>query len=218
MIWPSLITEVLFESDERRMARSCSRSVKRLVLSSCALILASCGPKVDISPTGDVVTARKNLELALVEGPVRAQIFGDPYGLEPGRQERLVTGAFSDGVQGIKARFTADPGLFAATQPRLVVVLNPQLDPPSAEACRAPERIRTGPASGSLTVLAAFCEGDQLINGARANGDIDGPSDQRLNRLLWQTAGVLFPDNYKNEYGLDLIPGVNIGLGGSFGF
>ena len=149
---------------------------------------------------------------------MRAQVFGDPYGLDPARQERLVTGAFGEGVEGVKARFTADPGLFATEQPRLVVILNPKADPPSAEACKAPERIRTGPASQQLVVLAAFCEGDHLINGARAEGDIDGPTDQRLKRMLWQTAGVLFPDNYRNEYGVDLIPGLNIGIGGSFGF
>ena len=64
-------------------------------------------------------------------------------------------------------------------------------------------------------MLAAFCEGERLINSARADGDVSGPTDKRLKRMLWQTAGVLFPDNYRNEYGLDLIPGLNIGLGGS---
>lgn len=149
---------------------------------------------------------------------MRTQIFGDPFGLDPARQDRLVTGAFGDGVQGVKARFSADPGRFGNEQPRLVVVLNPRSDQPSAEACRAPERIRTGPATERLTLLAAFCDGDDLINGARAESDIAGPTDQRLKRMFWQTAGVLFPDNYRNEYGIDLIPGLNIGLGGSFGF
>lgn len=168
---------------------------------------------------GDSAEARELLEQALVDGAVRAQIFGDPYGLDPARQDGLVTAAFGEGVQGVKARFSADPGIFSDDQPRLVVILNPKADPPSAEACRAPERIRTGPASDDgLIVLAAFCDGEQLINGARAEGDIDGPTDQRLKRLFWQTSGVLFPDNYRNEYGIDLIPGLNIGLGGSFGF
>ncbi len=171
-----------------------------------------------MGPIGDAGEARQVLEQALEAGPVRAQIFGDPYGLDPARQERLVAGAFGDGVQGVEARFTADPGLFAESQPRLVVILNPAVDPPSREACRAPERIRTGPATEELTLLAAFCDGDRLINGARAEGDVAGPTDQRLKRMLWQTAGVLFPDNYRNEYGIDLIPGLDIGIGGSFGF
>ncbi|MEZ5932341.1 MAG: hypothetical protein R3F54_10370 [Alphaproteobacteria bacterium] len=182
------------------------------------LALAACGPKVDVGPIGDAAAARELLEESLSKGPVRAQIFGDPYGLDPARQERMVTGAFGEGIQGIKARFSADPGLYGAEQPRLVVVLNPRSEPPTAEACRAPERIRTGPATGAFVMLAAFCEGGELINSARAEGDIEGPADQRLKRMFWQTAGVLFPDNYQNEYGVNIIPGLDLSIGGSFGF
>lgn len=189
-----------------------------LALLFATLTLAGCGSQVDVAPIGDVVAARERLETALVEGPVRAQIFGDPYGMDPARQERLIVNAFGEGIQGIKARFTADPGLYAAEQPRLVVILNPRSDPPSTEACRSPERIRTAPAFDEFSVLAVFCEGEKLVDGARGEAEIAGPSDQRLKRLLWRTAGALFPDNYENEYGIDLIPGVNVGIGGSFGF
>lgn len=182
------------------------------------VFLVGCGPKVEVGPIGNGLEARQLLESSLNDGPVRAQIFGDPYGLDPARQERLVTAAFGEGVQGVEARFSADPGLYADEQPRLVIVLNPRSDPPGAETCRAPERIRTAPAIDELTLLAAFCAGDRLVNGARAESEIAGPADQRLKRMFWQTAGVLFPDNYQNEYGIDIIPGLNIGLGGSFGF
>jgi hypothetical protein len=180
--------------------------------------LGACAPTVEVGPVGDSAEARERLEALLVEGPVRAQIFGDPYGLDPARQEQLVTSAMGEGVVGVKARFSADPGRYVSDQPSLVVILNPLIDAPSGEACRAPERIRTGPATDELVVLAAFCDGGDLINGARAESEVDGPTDQRLKRMLWQTSGVLFPDNYRNEYGIDIIPGLNIGLGGSFGF
>ncbi|MEM8949261.1 MAG: hypothetical protein AAGC99_08030 [Pseudomonadota bacterium] len=183
------------------------------------LALAGCSsPSVEVGPTGDAFEARKQLEAALPEGPVRLQIFGDPYGLDPKRQDRLIAAAMGDGVQGVKARFSPDPGLYSADQPRLVVILNPQIEAPSVETCRSPERIRTGPASEDLTILAAFCDGERLMNSARADGDVEGPTDQRLKRMLWQTAGVLFPDNYRNEYGINIIPGLNIGIGGAFGF
>ncbi len=190
------------------------------VLAALALlIVAGCASSsVEVGPTGDAVDARKRLEQALADGPVRLQIFGDPYGLDPQRQDRLIAGAMGEGVQGVKVRFSPDPGLYGADQPRLVVILNPQIDAPSAEICRGPERIRTGPAAEALILLAGFCDGERLLNSARADGDVDGPTDQRLKRMLWQTSGVLFPDNYRNEYGVDLIPGLNIGLGGSFGF
>lgn len=188
------------------------------VLGLGLLALAGCGPSVEIGPIGDSAQAREVLERSLVDGAVRVQIFGDPYGLDPSRQDGLIAGAFGDGVQGIDARFTADPGLYASDQPRLVVVLNPTIDPPGSEACEAPERIRTSPASSDLALLAAFCDGERLINAARAEAEVNGPTDKRLKRMIWQTSGVLFPDNYRNEYGIDLIPGLNIGVGGSFGF
>ena len=185
----------------------------------CSFVaLAGCAPSVDIGPVGDAVEARKLLEANLNEGPVRAQVFGDPYGLDPARQEQLVTSAFGEGILGVEAHFSADPGLFIGPQPRLVVVLNPRSDPPVAEACRAPERIRTGPATEELTLIAAFCQEGEVINSARAEGDVAGPTDQQLKRMFWQTAGTLFPDNYGNEFGLNIIPGLNIGFGGSFGF
>jgi len=182
------------------------------------LVLGACAPSVEMGPVGDSLAARKALEQALAEGPARAQIFGDPYGLDPARQDQLVTSAMGDGVAGAKARFSADPGVYGQDQPRLVVILNPMIETPSAEACRAPERIRTGAATDVLTLIAAFCDGENLINGARAEGEVHGPTDQRLKRMLWQTSGVLFPDNYQNEYGINLFPGFNLGFGGSFGF
>lgn len=181
-------------------------------------MLAACAPDVSIGPVGDSAAARDTLSSALENGPVRAQIFGDPYGLDPARQDILVASAIGDGVQEIKARFSADPGLFGAEQPRLVVILNPQAERPAAEACSAPEQIRTTTATDELTLLAAFCQGEILINAARADGTVSGPADRRLKRLLWQIGGVLFPDDYERNYGIDLIPGVNIGIDGSFGF
>lgn len=200
-------------------ARATLRRLRWLGLAGLfALAACGSGQNVSVGPVGDSAAARQELAAALNQGPVRAQIFGDPYGLDPARQDVLITSAISDGIQGIDAAFSADPGLYAAAQPRLVVILNPKIDAPSAEACRGPERIRTGPATDELTVLAAFCREDKLINLARADGEVYGPTDQRLKRLLWQTAGVLFPDDYEQSYGIDIIPGLNIGIGGSFGF
>ncbi len=182
------------------------------------LVMAGCGPDVSVGPIGDSAAARDVLAGALDKGPVRAQIFGDPYGLDPARQEILVTSAIGNGIQGIKARFSADPGLYGGEQPRLVVILNPNADPPTSKACSAAEQIRTTPATDELKLLAAFCQGDNLINAARADGTVLGPADQRLKRLLWQLGGVLFPDDYERNYGIDLIPGLKVGVGGSFGF
>ena len=196
----------------------CARKLILAVGAGLIFIVAGCGPDVSVGPVGDSAAAREALVDALKNGPVRAQIFGDPFGLDPARQDSLIAGAIGDGVYGVKARFSADPGLYGGEQPRLVVILNPQSDPPASQACRGPEQIRTSDATDELTLLAAFCRGDTLINAARASGAVAGPTDQRLKRLLWQTGGILFPDDYERNYGVDLIPGISIGVGGSFGF
>ncbi len=202
-----------------RFAKVLYAQTLRLAFSAVLVsALSSCGPDVRVGPVGDSSAARELLVDALTRGPVRAQVFGDPFGLDPARQDSLVAGAIGDGVYGIKARFSADPGLYSGEQPRLVVILNPQTDPPTSQACRGPEQIRTSNAKDEMTLLAAFCQGETLINAARAAGSVSGPADQRLKRMLWQTGGVLFPDDYERSYGIDLIPGVNIGVGGSFGF
>lgn len=183
-----------------------------------ASVLAACGPDVSVGPTGDGGAARDLLVRAVNNGPVRAQIFGDPYGLDPARQDVLVASSIGHGVQGIDARFSADPNIYTNEQPSLVVILNALADPPPSRACEAPEQIRTTPATDQLNLLAAFCDGETLINAARADSAISGPTDQRLKRLLWQTGAVLFPDDYQQSYGIDLIPGLNVGIEGSFGF
>lgn len=180
--------------------------------------LAACGPDVKLGPTGDSADARERLVTALEKGPVRAQIFGDPYGLDPARQDLLIAGAIGEGVQGVSARFTADPGLYGADQPRLVVILNPVFEPAASATCSRPEQVRTAPATDDLVLIAAFCDRESPINTARAEGTVSGPSDQRLKRLLWQTGGILFPDDYPQTYGVDLIPGIDLSVGGSFGF
>ncbi|MGI9436541.1 MAG: hypothetical protein ACR2Q4_17225 [Geminicoccaceae bacterium] len=206
----------MLKAGARLIHRTGWRSIFALLF--CINWLAACAPETKVGPIGDSAAARDVLASALEKGPVRAQIFGDPYGLDPARQDVLITSAVADGVQGLKARFSADPTAYGARQPRLVVILNPSTDPPSARACQSPEQIRTAPAQGELVLLAAFCQGDDVINAARAVSEVSGPTDQRLKRMLWQTGGVLFPDDYGHTYGVDLIPGINVGIGGSFGF
>lgn len=183
-----------------------------------ASLVVACGPNVSVGPIGDGSKARDLLTTVVDEGPVRAQVFGDPYGLDPARQDSLVATAIGDGVQGLDVRFSADPEAYSQAEPSLVVILNPVADPPPSMACEAPEQIRTVPASEELQILTAFCRGETLINAARADGSTQGPTDQRFKRMLWQSGAVLFPDDYEDNYGIDLVPGINIGIGGSFGF
>jgi hypothetical protein len=145
-------------------------------------------------------------------------VFGDPFGLEPARQDVLVTTAIADGVEGINVRFTADRTRAAAEEPHLVVVLNPVTEPVGKTLCDAPEQIRTTSLRGKLVAVAALCDHEDLINAVRGESLVNGPTDQRVKRLLWQLGGLLFPDDYADTYGTNIIPGVRVGIEGSFGF
>jgi hypothetical protein len=158
---------------------------------------------------------------ALVEhhsqGPIRAVVRGNPFGMDKVRLDNLVTQAMAAGVSGLEVSFTTYPDQAAAPEPHLVVILNPAREPPETVACRAPDTVATTPAAETLNVFAVFCQGDQPLDAVHEDGHVAGPTDRNFQRLLWRTAKALFPDNYAETYGFGILPRwLNLGIGGSF--
>jgi hypothetical protein len=181
------------------------------------LLLLGCAQEPSATTPGQ--EARRALTEAREQGAVRTVVVGNPFGMDPARRDALVSQAMAEGVPGLEVRFTTYPDQAAAPEPHLVVVLNPAEDLPPPAACRAPETVRTAPASETLGVLAVFCQGDQVIDAVREQGRVAGPTDHSFQRLLWRTAGAVFPDDYWDNYGLGILPrGIDLGIGGSFGF
>jgi len=163
--------------------------------------------------------ARRVLAEARETGAIRTVVVGNPFGMDPARRDALVSEAMAEGVPGLEVRFTTYPDQAGAPEPHLVVVLNPAGDLPPPAACRAPETVRTAPASETLRVLAVFCQGDQVIDAVREEERVAGPTDHNFQRVLWRTAAALFPDDYWDNYGFGILPrGIDLGIGGSFGF
>jgi hypothetical protein len=103
-------------------------------------------------------------------------------------------------------------------EPHLVVALNPGETDPADVLCSAPDRVPTAPAGAELSVLAVFCQGGEVVNAVREAGRVAGPTDRNFERLLWRTAGALFPDDYAETYGFGILPRwLDFGIGGSFG-
>jgi hypothetical protein len=185
-----------------------------------ALLLAGCAPppQVVVEPGLDHLSAREALAARRAEGPVRAVVHGQPFVQSEAGRDALVTRAMADGVRGLEVRFATDPTVVPSPEPHLVVLLNPLGSPSLQQVCARPESLPTAPAGERLTVVAAFCEGAEPIGLARAEDAVAGPGDRRFQRLLWRPAGALFPDDYAETYGFRLLPGIDFGLGGSFGF
>jgi hypothetical protein len=153
------------------------------------------------------------------EGAIRTVVRGNPFGMDQGRLETLVTGAMADGVSGLDVRFTTYADAAAAPEPHLVVLLNPLETAPADAVCAAPDSSRTLPASEVLSVLAVFCQGDEALDAVREEAPVAGPTDRRFERLLWRTANTLFPDDYASTYGFGILPRwLDFGIGGSVGF
>lgn len=183
-----------------------------------AVLLAACTARPDPA-TDPRFDARRALETTAERGPVLAIVQGEPFDDHDAARDAVATQALADGITALSVDFVTDPRHAAESDPRLVVALNPTGLVSAARACRAPQQIATAPLAGEVEILAVFCEGERVLGAARTQGEVDGPADRRLERLLWRTAGELFPDDYGETYGLRLLPDwLGVGVGGSFGF
>ena len=156
--------------------------------------------------------------LAAAQEPVLMRLVGNPFGMDEARLHALVSNELARGVTGMRTAFTSSAEGAAAPEPHLVVVLNPVNEPTPAALCLTPETIATARAEEQTQILAAFCQGGQVLNTARTEAVVGGPTDQSFRRLLWRTSSALFPDDYAETYGFGILPRwLDIGVGGSFG-
>ena len=184
---------------------------------TASLLLAGCTQgRPDPGTPGE--QARRALAEQREQGPIRAVVRGNPFGMDEARRDALVSGAMAAGVSGLSVRFTTYPEAAAAPEPHLAVVLNPAESVAADTACSAPDSMPTTAAGEMLSVLAAFCQGDRAMHAVREEAPVAGPTDRRFQRLLWRTASALFPDDYAASYGFGFLPRwLNFGLGGSVG-
>jgi hypothetical protein len=156
--------------------------------------------------------------LAAANEPVLMTVVGNPFAMDQARLNALMSNELGAGVTGMRAQFTVSPERAAAPDPRVVAVLNPLRDPDPETVCAAPDGIATGQAPSPVRIVAAFCQGDQVLGLTRTEGAVSGPTDQGFRRLVWRTANTLFPDDYEQTYGFGILPRwLDFGFGGSFG-
>jgi hypothetical protein len=169
-------------------------------------------------PPDPRLDARRALEQQVEAGPVLAVVRGNPFTIPDGQLATLVSQNMAEGVRGLGVRFTSDPERAAAREPRLVALINPIGAPEPSAICSAPGGIPTGPAGEELEIAAAFCRGGESLGLVRSRAPVASAHDRSFQRLIWRTARELFPDDYPERFGFDLIPGLDVGVGGSFGF
>ena len=160
--------------------------------------------------------ARRALAVQAEAGPVLAEVVGQPALIDANEVAALTTREIARAVPAMNVTFTTDPANAVAIEPHLVVVYDPAPAVPGEAACSAPGGLSLGPAPDRTTVLAAFCDGTEVIGVVREQAEVQRQRD--VERLLWRVAQRLFPDDIGETYGINVLPDLGAGLGGSFGF
>ncbi len=186
------------------------RGGKRAALAMlAALVLVACAGEPQVQRAGGPgnASARKLLAEAVKAGPVPAVILGAPATLPPARSAQLA----AQGISGLDVRFAPVASPPAGTHLVLMFDASPALT--GQAACTATEP--DGAISERPRLAAVFCRGAEPI--AEVQGMAAGTDTRAIERLIWQSTGRLFPDDYPETYGLNLF-GWRVTLGGSFGF
>lgn len=154
--------------------------------------LTACGDgPATVAGTWRSPAAWSTLVYATAEGPLLLEVHGDPFGIEPPAFRRQVAAAMADAVPGRPFGFTL--AAEQAPQPgiRVVMAFQPAPTLTAKQLCAGKVVVASGPPGAPgvvndarLTLLAAFCQGEDLL--ASVSGwvaKLDGPDDRRF--ALW---------------------------------
>ena len=172
----------------------------RFALGSLLLMaLAACSStSVRLGPDSDPRVARQLLATAAQTGPVRMEINGvvrasDSTLLQPRLAEQAARG-----VPNLNVRFTGAPG--APGSAMLLLLFDPPAELDLKRVCASTPLPASVPSPEALRLVAVFCDGRTFI--ADATGSTAGVTAADVDRLVWRTVGILFPDNYPETYGI----------------
>lgn len=196
----------------------CRHPVSRAAAALAGLVLlatacADSGPR----PQPPGTAGRRALAILAEDGAVLVEVNGQPALVSAGEVGPFTTSEIARAVPGMDVTFTTDPAGAVAVEPHLVVIYDPAPSTPGEAACGTPGSLSLAPAPDRVVVLAAFCDGAEVIGLVREQAEVGSRRD--VQRLLWRVAQRLFPDDYDSTYGINVLPpGLGVGLGGSVGF
>ena len=174
------------------MPRFAWSSLLLLALAACSSI------PVQLGPDSDPRVARQLLATAAETGPVRMEINGvvrasDSTLLQPRLAEQAARG-----VANLSVRFTGTPG--APGSAMLLLLFDPPAELDLKRVCGTAPLPAAVPSPEPLRLVAVFCDGRTFI--ADATGSTTGVTAADVDRLVWRTVSILFPDNYPETYGI----------------
>lgn len=174
------------------MVRGALRLSVLLALAGCATTPARLGPD------SDPRVARQLLVATAPAGPVRLEANGIVRASDTSVRAPRMAEQAAQGVRGMRVAFTDGPS--AAGSARLILLFDPPEDVDVKRVCTAAPLPPSVPSSGPLRLRAIFCDGGSFIAGSSAS--TTGTNATDVDRLIWRTVGVLFPDDYPETYGI----------------
>jgi hypothetical protein len=163
-----------------------------LAVAACATGTARLGPD------SDPRAARQLLAALAPDGPILLQSNGMVRASDTTLRTPRLAEQAARGVRNLRVTFTEGPG--AVGSARLILLFDPPDGIDVEKVCAASPLPAAVPSSGPLRLRAIFCDADTFI--ADSSATTTGTTAADIDRLVWRTVGVLFPDDYPETYGL----------------
>lgn len=165
----------------------------RWLAAGIAPIVAACenGPAVVGNYDKGQALIHSTLTHAGKDGPILAEVFGNPFGMEPAAFGSLVRDRLPDGVMGRVLTFTGNENQAPSPNIRIAVVFGALTNVPGRRLCEGnPPELTFNP--DKLTVRAVLCADGELLSDAEGWArNLEGPNDRRFRRLLGDLARAL---------------------------
>ncbi|MEO5337559.1 MAG: hypothetical protein H7841_11790 [Magnetospirillum sp. WYHS-4] len=167
--------------------------VLRWLAAGLAPLLSACenGPSVVSNFSKGQALIDSVLTYASKDGPILAQVLGNPFGMEEPLFGNLVRDRLPDGVMGRVVTFTGRESEAPHPNIRVIVMFGGLTAMPAHRLCdgRHPE-LSFNP--DKLTVRAVLCaDGDPLSDAEGWARNIQGPNDRPFRRLLGDMSRAL---------------------------
>ncbi|MGE5505726.1 MAG: hypothetical protein ACM31L_15000 [Actinomycetota bacterium] len=170
--------------------------LKRLLslgAAAAAALVGGCDGPVTIAGTWRSPAAASSLVYATTGGPLWVDVHGSPFGAAAPEFRAKVVEAMSGQTPSRPFGLTAVREQAVHPDFRVAVAFGPPADLDPKLLCTGGPVPTTPPGAERITLLAAFCGGEDVLAWVRGRVDkATGPDDKRFRSLLAQAARDLF--------------------------
>ncbi len=172
-----------------------SAVIRRFLVLTGMLMLSACAADVvrtvtEFSP----IYSHDDFVYSTAGRDTRVIVRGNLFKMEQGQFERAVAAAMQGQNLGPDIHFTTTPGPTAHKDFKVVILFNGPGNIMAYQLCESPRRYSSVAQDAGVTVLAAWCYGDEPETEViAATGPVAGPQSPHFRSLIAQLTMALFP-------------------------